>query len=244
MHTQPTGETDRVYLLTGVTGFLGKVLLEALMRRHEELGVQRVYVLVRPQGPLSAEERFRRAVVSSPCFSRLPRGWAGRVEVVAGTLEQAGLDLDPSARCKITGRVTHVLHAAGSVDFGLTLAQAARSNVSASLNLLELARACSRLQKLVSISTAYVTPHRGDGTLIEEALAPLPGPAEDIYRLILDGGADDGELLARFGHPNTYTLTKSLAEHLLVARGGAVPLAIVRPSIISASWRHPFPGWI
>ena len=29
-----------------------------------------------------------------------------------------------------------------------------------------------------------------------------------------------------------------------MARRGSVPLEIVRPSIISASWRHPFPGWI
>ncbi|KAL5356609.1 male sterility protein-domain-containing protein [Aspergillus floccosus] len=44
--------------------------------------------------------------------------------------------------------------------------------------------------------------------------------------------------------PNTYTLSKSIAEHLLVARKGRIPLAILQPSIISASWRHPFPGWI
>lgn len=44
--------------------------------------------------------------------------------------------------------------------------------------------------------------------------------------------------------PNTYTYTKQLAEHLLVNEGKDMPLAIVRPSIVGASWKEPFPGWI
>lgn len=44
--------------------------------------------------------------------------------------------------------------------------------------------------------------------------------------------------------PNTYTYTKQLAEHILVNEGKDLPLAIVRPSIVGASWKEPFPGWI
>jgi long-chain acyl-CoA synthetase len=47
----------------------------------------------------------------------------------------------------------------------------------------------------------------------------------------------------RLGWPNTYTLTKSLAESLLVSRGGDLPIAIVRPSIVETSTRLPFSGW-
>ncbi len=60
--------TGRVYLLTGVTGFLGKVLLEELLRQREEMGVEQVYVLIRRRGVLSAKERFWREVVPSECF--------------------------------------------------------------------------------------------------------------------------------------------------------------------------------
>ena len=237
-------KTGRVYLLTGATGFLGKVLLEVLLRQREELRVEQVYVLIRPRGALSANERFWREVVSSDCFSRLPPDWTDRVVVLEGHLERPGLDLDQNVRDEITGRVTHVLHAAASVDFDMPLPAAAQSNIATSLNLLELTQSCSRLRKFVYVSTAYTSLYPGDGTPIEEKLTPLPRPAEEIYRSILDGTAVERDLLSRSGHPNTYTLTKSLAEHLLVARRGAVPLAIVRPSIISASWRHPFPGWI
>jgi len=41
--------------------------------------------------------------------------------------------------------------------------------------------------------------------------------------------------------PNTYTYTKQLAEVLLVTEGADLPLAIVRPSIVTASWMEPMP---
>ncbi|MFQ5778052.1 MAG: SDR family oxidoreductase [Terriglobia bacterium] len=45
------------------------------------------------------------------------------------------------------------------------------------------------------------------------------------------------------GWPNTYTLTKSLAESLLQKLGGDLPVAIVRPSIVETSTDQPFRGW-
>ncbi len=45
------------------------------------------------------------------------------------------------------------------------------------------------------------------------------------------------------GWPNTYTLTKSLAESLIVKRGAGVPVAIVRPAIVETSTHKPFCGW-
>ena len=44
--------------------------------------------------------------------------------------------------------------------------------------------------------------------------------------------------------PNTYTFTKALAESLIVQECKDLPCTIVRPSIVGASWREPFPGWI
>jgi long-chain acyl-CoA synthetase len=45
------------------------------------------------------------------------------------------------------------------------------------------------------------------------------------------------------GWPNTYTLTKSLAESLILARGRDLSIAIVRPSIVETSTHDPFEGW-
>jgi long-chain acyl-CoA synthetase len=45
------------------------------------------------------------------------------------------------------------------------------------------------------------------------------------------------------GWPNTYTFTKSLGESLILQRGGDLPIAIVRPSIVESSLEEPFRGW-
>ena len=45
------------------------------------------------------------------------------------------------------------------------------------------------------------------------------------------------------GWPNTYTLTKSLAESLIAKYGAGLPIAVVRPAIVETSIAKPFIGW-
>lgn len=45
------------------------------------------------------------------------------------------------------------------------------------------------------------------------------------------------------GWPNTYTLTKSLAESLIAKHGAGLAVAIVRPAIVETSVAKPFLGW-
>ena len=45
------------------------------------------------------------------------------------------------------------------------------------------------------------------------------------------------------GWPNTYTLTKSLAESLIAKHGAGLPVAVVRPAIVETSVVKPFLGW-
>jgi 1-acyl-sn-glycerol-3-phosphate acyltransferase len=235
--------TPRTFLLTGVTGFLGKVVLEELVRRRDELHVGRVHVVIRRTGSRTAAERFAHEVAASPCFARLPQDWTRLVDVVEADLEHPGLGLNGRS-AGLEASVTHVVHAAASVSFDLPIRAAAQANVVAALNVLEFARRCPRLQRMVAVSTAYVTPHDGGSAKVPERLAGLHAPAADLLQAILDGTASERRLLHDSGHPNTYTLTKSIAEHLLLEHRGPVPLTIVRPSIISASLRHPEPGWI
>ncbi|KFW88483.1 Fatty acyl-CoA reductase 1, partial [Manacus vitellinus] len=44
--------------------------------------------------------------------------------------------------------------------------------------------------------------------------------------------------------PNTYIYTKALAESVVQQEASKLNIAIVRPSIVGASWKEPFPGWI
>lgn len=249
-------------LLTGVTGFVGKVVLWQLLTRREELGIDKVSVLIRsksgssrggkkaaksdaaakkPAGQ-SPAERFANKVANSEIFRSLPDGWRDLVQVVSADLEQADLGMAPGDRQSLQSNVTHILHCAASVEFDLPIASALGANVEAALHMLELARGCSKLVGMVSVSTAYVSAWRTGPIL--ETLGHLPRPADELRQAILDGSRSEADLLAESGHPNTYTYTKCVAEHLLSARRGNVPLIIVRPSIISAAYATPHPGWI
>ena len=78
-------------------------------------------------GSLSAHERFRREVAASDCFAKLAAGWSDLVEVIEGDLEQPGLGLAVGLSDSIGTRVTHVVHAAASIEFDLPIADAARA---------------------------------------------------------------------------------------------------------------------
>ncbi len=80
--------------------------------------------------------------------------------------------------------------------------------------------------------------------------APLTGEALEIQlrrgrvRWLRNHMTEMGVKRAKeLGWPNTYTLTKSLAESLLATRGNDLPIAVVRPSIVESSTHQPFPGW-
>jgi len=233
------------FLLTGATGFLGKVVLHELLRRREELGVERVHVLIRTNGSGTAQHRFDTDIAASPCFANLSPDWCDYVEAVKCDLSLPGAGIEPLQRQALEKHVTHIINCAASVQFDLPVKDAATANVSTALEILDLAKSCRKLETLVSVSTAYVTPHScSDSGNVSEALAPLPRPAAELYDAIMRDEVDDKELLAETGHPNTYTLTKCIAEHLLTERCGNTPLSLVRPSIISASMQQPSAGWI
>lgn len=232
-------------LLTGSTGFVGKVVLAELLRRRKELRVERIYLLIRPRKRQIPEDRFNRWLVPSRAFSRLEPGWKKYCQPVAGDMLDEELGVSESDAARLHDGVTHIIHCAASVRFDLPLAEAASVNIAGALKVLEFARDCRKLERMVDVSTAYVTPHPGGGRfVVEEKLVDLPFEANAIYNDIREGRANEKALMAETGHPNTYTFTKCLAETLLAERRGDVPLTLVRPSIVSACRRRPFPGWI
>lgn len=157
----PTPDAPVVILLTGVTGFLGKVVLEELVRRHNEesLHYDQLVVLIRPARGKSSTERFQERVVKSRCFSRLPMGWDNSIEVVSGDLMESSCGIESSIHQRLTKSITHILHCAGCVAFDSSLNVLLAENVTASINILDLAQQSPGLRRLILTSTAYVTPH-------------------------------------------------------------------------------------
>jgi len=56
----------KTILLTGTTGFVGKVILEKILRSTD---CKRIYVMMRPKKTVTPEERLTKEILSSEIFS-------------------------------------------------------------------------------------------------------------------------------------------------------------------------------
>src|SRR5262249_52456834 len=114
--------------LTGVTGFVGKVVLEEILRRREALGFERIFVLIRTKQGHCPEERFKTEVAASPCLSKIPGDWTRSITVIPGELSQERCGFSNSDWQRLTRETTHIINCAASVEFDLPLELATASN--------------------------------------------------------------------------------------------------------------------
>ncbi|XVF05199.1 hypothetical protein REPUB_Repub05bG0151300 [Reevesia pubescens] len=148
-----------------------------------------------------------------------------------------------------------------------------RYDVSLGLNTLgakyvaNFAKKCVKLKAFVHVSTAYVSGERS-GLILEnsysmgETLNGVSGLDINIERKIVEEkldelrlqGASEKEITramkdlgierARFyGWPNTYVFTKAMGEMLVEELKANMPVVIIRPTIITSTFKEPFPGW-
>lgn len=237
-------------LITGCTGFVGKVILEKILFSLPQ--VQRIYTFIRTKKGSSIHERFQREIIESPCFDRL-RGlridfdtWVKeKVVPINGDLVKKGLGLSKEDRNELIENLDIIINSAASVDFNLRLDQALQVNTIGSLRILKLAKACKHFKALIQISTAYVNSDK-EGW-IEEKIYTINKDPRVILNELQSIPVTEIEQRTAFilgKYPNTYTFTKNLTEQILKTEIGAIPVCIVRPTIIGGAWKEPFPGWV
>jgi len=243
----------QVVFLTGVTGFLGKILLEKMLR--DLPGLRKLLLLIRPKKDCSAQERFEKEVINTPLFIPLRKSVGGdrafaefiksKVQVLNGDILDEDLGLGVEQMKQVLEETTVFIHCAATVSFTEPLLDAINQNVVAALRVMKVAKSAKHVKIFTHVSTAYVGSNRTG--FIEEKLYPFPFEPEQLLNRLLTMHPKDVEkqtkkLLGRY--PNTYTFTKSLAEHMFLKKRGNLPLAICRPAIINAVNRDPVPGWI
>jgi long-chain acyl-CoA synthetase len=161
----------RRILLTGSTGFLGKVFLAILLRSHPE--IERVYLLIRGDRR-SSVGRFRREILDSPVFAPL-REHLGeefdplveeKIVVVPGDITNEGL-LGVEAKPFKPGSLDAVVHSAGLVNFEASLQKAIEVNTTGVANVIDF---CAKLgAPMMHVSTCYVAGS-ADGHRYEDDL--------------------------------------------------------------------------
>ncbi|XP_077559527.1 fatty acyl-CoA reductase 1-like [Haemaphysalis longicornis] len=235
---------DQVVFITGGTGFIGKVLLEKLLRSCP--GVKEVYLLVRGKKGEQPEARIE-AMLKSKVFERLKQEQPTalkKVKTVAGDLTQENLGLTSTDQDTLVAKVTVVFHSAAAINFNEPLKRAVELNILGTWRVVDLCKKMSNLRALVHVSTAYCNCDKPE---VDEVIYP---PLVDPTKIIAASEWMDDKMMDMIrGHlfgqyPNTYTITKALAESLVLAERGTLPVAMVRPSVVVSSWKEPFPGWV
>ncbi|WP_139490147.1 SDR family oxidoreductase [Brevibacillus dissolubilis] len=144
--------------LTGATGFLGKKLLNKLIRKNLH-----VFVLVRPKKGMSPEERVKQLV--DPEYAHL-------VTLVEGDLMLAGAGVDESGILPYKDQIDLFIHSAAVVKFDDKYKEEHfQVNVEGTRRAIEIAKMLN-VPQYYHVSTAYTT-----GKVMEahEELHPIDG---------------------------------------------------------------------
>lgn len=237
----------QIFLLSGVTGFLGKIFLHKLLTTFPNLPDNSIYVVVRGKNDKSAEERFTQ-VVFDECllFQGNVSGLRSKIKVIDGDMSERRLGMKEKDYSELCERVTMIFHMAATVNFNENLRNAIELNTFGVKRMIELAHKTKNLVSFVHTSTTYVNSPRHK-LEIKEKVYPIPYDPDEIAEKISRMTHEEAEInTTKFinQHPNTYTFTKFLAEHILMKEKGILPFSIVRPAIIGSAYRYPVPGWV
>eukprot|EP01123_Difflugia_compressa_P013503 TRINITY_DN6299_c0_g1_i1.p1 TRINITY_DN6299_c0_g1~~TRINITY_DN6299_c0_g1_i1.p1 ORF type:complete len:487 (+),score=62.86 TRINITY_DN6299_c0_g1_i1:66-1526(+) len=241
---------NQTFFITGVTGFLGKVLLVKLIETCPNLKPNSICVLVRGKKELSASDRFDKDLFNDSYIIQylLKKRPDARkcIKVIDGDVAKSKLGLTPSDYDWVCNNATCILHMAATTNFTENLRLAFEINIMGTKRVLALAKSCKNLVSMVYVSTCYTNATRHGGE-IREKVYPINF---DPYAVIQDviamtpEEADKATPHIIGSHPNTYTFSKMLAEHIVLEEKENIPLSIVRPSIIGGAYRYPLEGWI
>ncbi len=204
--TEAGVQPPEVILLTGATGFLGSRLAVELLQRSNA----RILCLVRADDAAGAHRRLRAALDRAAGLS--PGMDSGRIEVLAGNVEQDRLGLPASTWDRLAREVDAIHHCAALVNMLLPFADLRAANLDALHPLLQLLQT-GRAKRLHHASTlsVFVSTDRNQGVMRE---ADCLQDTRWVY-----GG---------------YAQTKWAAEHLLrAARDSGLPVSQYRFGLLT-----------
>ncbi|XP_060532694.1 putative fatty acyl-CoA reductase CG5065 isoform X1 [Cylas formicarius] len=233
---------DKIAFISGASGFLGKVLIEKLLRTTD---VKKLHLLIRTKKGKTPENRLQ-DMFNHPLFAMLNELRPDAIKkchVVPGDVLETNLGIVEEDRQLLCKEVDFIFHSAATTRFDDTIKYAVQMNTRGTKFMLDLAKQCEKLKCFVHVSTAYAFPK--EDVLYEKAYDPPADPDEvlnSVNWIREDSMADlTKQILGDI--PNSYTFSKALAEGLVNKEVGKLPVIIVRPAVVIPIFQDPLPGF-
>lgn len=224
---------DKCIFVTGATGFLGKILMEKLLRDCENIAY--IYFLIRIKSNSTLNETLDK-FKNHQIFDRIRCKENGakllnKLQPIVGDITQSNYNLTLHDINVLNQNVNVIFHCAASVKFNDSVQDAVLLNTCATQQLLEMAKQMKGLKSFLYVSTAFSNVNH---KYIKEIVYT---PVMD-YKLVIEACLKNDtlelELIRREiqkHFPNTYVFTKNLAEQIVYDAKNEIPIGILRPSI-------------
>lgn len=225
---------------------MGKCLVEKLLWSCSDL--KEIIILMRPKKGKTALERVN-DFSNIPAFGRIMNEKPEvmkKITPVFGDISLPKLGLNSEHLKKVILTSELVFHMAASLKLEATLKPNVLTNLTATKNVIELAKDMKNLVQFVHLSTAFCCE---DETVLYEKVYDFHHRPEDLIKCaewMTEEAMASMQKTVLGSQPNTYTYTKRLAEILVrdEYNKGTLPVCIVRPSIVSPAFSDPVPGWV
>ncbi|KAL1455936.1 hypothetical protein WDU94_000701 [Cyamophila willieti] len=230
--------------ITGGSGFIGKVLIEKLLRTCE---VEKIYILLRTKKGKSPEERLKDQF-SDDLFIRLKHlrpNFFDKIHLIPGDIELPNLGLSDKDYQFLIDHVNIVIHGAATLAMDDPIGKAFNMNIRATICILNMFEKMPNKKSFSYISTAYAHAHR---TQINERFYPTSMNASELKYIVDSIDPYDLSCLSPVligAYSNSYSFSKALAEEVCrtyVNKG--LPVIVVRPSIVVSTYQDPLKNWI
>lgn len=191
-----------------------------------------------------------------------------KITLVPGDISREDLGVKDSNLSKeMWNELDVVINLAATTNFDERYDVALGLNTFGAKHVLNFSKKCAKLNVLIHVSTAYVWGEKS-GMLYEssfkmgDALNGASGLDIDVERKVVEqelnelqaeGATEEAITLAMkdlgikrakiYGWPNTYVFTKAMGEMFIGHLKENLSVAIVRPTIITSTYKEPFSGW-
>ncbi|MCL7040794.1 hypothetical protein MKW94_021623 [Papaver nudicaule] len=259
---------NKSILVTGSTGFLSKLFVEKLLRIQPNM--KQLFLLLRPADTSSATQRLHNDGVEEH-GQGFDSFISKKVTPIFGDISLVNLGIEDFVlKEKMHKELDIVANFAETTSFDERYDVALDVNTMGAKHVLDFTEKCENLEMILHLSTAYIYTGQIPGIILEKPFDISETMKETSKFLDIEEerklvqerlnelkaaqvskkqettamkelGLERAKL---YGWPNTYVFTKAMGEMILNRFKRSFPVVIARPTLVSSTYREPFPGWI